>query len=634
MLLKTQVTLKSSNKNEGKTHQGGELMHLLKKFALLVLALAITLPLYSQEEVPNQPKLREDRITLAVRDRPFSDIIEGIREQTGRNIIYDEEIENIFVTIRLTDVSWRTVLEVISEKYNCLVEDVGGVGTGEVVKVSKPPTVTMEFEGADIRDIINQIAALANKNIVLSEQVQGTVSLRLKNVPWQDALESIIKTRGYVLVREKDGRILRVVPPEEIETQLETRIFKLRYIRPRSPYVAQMESEYFETIDQEITTTGGGLEVSPFSLLNALNSVVTAGRGRITYDNATNTIIVTDLKPQLDRMAEIIKELDKEPRQVFIDVKFVRTQNSDIFNFGVNFIGSGADEAARVSQSFGSVATRFPFTLGSGGFEDDIALASQADIDAGIPTDGNINELLDDTGGSLLQFGQLDFSNTQFVLRLLKRDTKSKIIQSPKIITLDNHEATIFVGQATAFPVTEIIQNDNGTTSVELQEADNSPAREGFQILVLPHIIPDTQKIQLTIVPSNDQLVGTQGGSPIAGFNRFTVGDATIDLPQTSQQVIVTHMILESGQTAVIGGLLSVNQTETVSKIPFLGDIPALGYLFKNKDVSQTKEDTFIFVTPRIVEPTENTASKIDFNVQTEINKQSQQYETIWQEDE
>ena len=549
-------------------------MHLLKKFALLVLTLAITLPLFAQEGVPDQPKLREDRITLAVRDRPFSDIIEGIREQTGRNIIYDEEVENIFVTIRLTDVSWRTVLNVIAEKYNCLVEDVGGVGTGEVVKVSKPPTVTMEFEGADIRDIINQIAALANKNIVLSEQVQGTVSLRLKNVPWQDALESIIKTRGYVLVREKDGRILRVVPPEEIETQLETRIFKLRYIRPRSPYIAQMDSEYFDVEDEEISGAGN-LTVSSFSLLNALNSVVTAGRGRITYDDATNTIIVTDLKPQLDRMAEIIKELDKEPRQVFIDVKFVRTQNSDIFNFGVNFIGSGADKAARVSQSFGSVATRFPFTLGSGGFEDDIALATQADIDQGIPTDANIDALLED--GSLLQFGQLDFSNTQFVLRLLKRDTKSKIIQSPKIITLDNHEATIFVGQATAFPVTEIIQNDNGTTSVELQEADNSPAREGFQILVLPHIIPDTEKIQLTIIPSNDQLVGTQGGSPIAGFNRFTVGDATIDLPQISQQVIVTHMILESGQTAVIGGLLSVNQQETVSKIPFLGDIPALG---------------------------------------------------------
>ena len=587
-----------------------------------IIGMLLTLPVNAQEKV-RKPKLREELISIDVRDRSFAEIIESIREQTAKNIIYDDEVKEIYVTIKLSQVPWKKVLDVIAKEHNCLVEDLGN----QVIKVSKPPIVTMEFEKADIRDIINQIATIANRNIVISERVEGTVSLRLKNVPWQDALEAIIKTRGYVIVREKDGRILRVVPPQEIETQLETRIFKLRFIRPKSAYVATMKSDYFDIAQEKLQQGGRSkIQVSRFSLLNALDAVL-GPKGKITYDDATNTLVITDVKPKIDKMGEIIRELDQEPKQVFLDIKFVRTTNSDIFDFG---LGPG-DNGIRISQGFGSMVTRMPFTIGRAGWEDAIAAVpeSQSD-DGGFPDEDDI----DDAVSQAVDFGTLSFSETNFTLRLLKKDVKSKIIQSPKIITLDHHEATIFVGRSIAFARSELLENDNGTTSVEMREAESSPAREGFQILVVPHVIPGSNKIQLTVIPSNDQLTGTTSRA-VTGFNLFEAGGdskASIDLPEITQQVVVTHMILESGQTAVLGGLMKINQTETVRKIPFLGDIPYVGYFFKSKAITKSKEDMFIFVTPRIVQSAEITRENIKTTAEDRTEKQRAKYEYIWRE--
>ena len=584
---------------------------------LAVILLLVFFPFVGAQERASE-QVRNESISLDVREKPFSDIIDGIRERTGHNIIYDKEVNNILVTIKLVQVHWRRVLDVIAREYNCLVEDLG-----QVIKVSKPPTVTMEFEGANIRDVINQIATIANKNIVISDEVKGSVTLRLQNVPWRDALESIIKNGGYVLVKEADGRILRIVPPEEIQAQLETRIFKLLYVRPKSPYVAAMtSSQFFKVVERKATVTGG-VNVSEFSLLSALSAVVTPNRGIITYDEGTNTLVITDVKPKLDRMDDIIKKLDIEPKQVYIDVKFVYTTNQDLFDFGLGFGEEGID----ISHSFGTLKSRLPFTLGTGGWEDSIAAATDAQLAEGIPTATNITN---EQGGNdeVVTFGQLDMSNTSIILKLLKQDQKTKIIQSPKIITLDHHEATIFVGDSVSFAKTELLENDNGTTSVQLVEADSSPARQGFQILLVPHVIPGANKVQLTVIPSNDQLIGNDAQTKL---NKFASGDAEILLPHLRSQVIVTHMILESGQTAVVGGLLTVTQSETVNSIPFLGDMPLLGYFFKNKRVEKAKEDLYIFITPRIVRSAEDTNAKLKADITSTREQESAEYSRIWE---
>jgi type II secretory pathway component GspD/PulD (secretin) len=279
----------------------------------------------------------------------------------------------------------------------------------------------------------------------------------------------------------------------------------------------------------------------------------------------------------------------------------------------------------RNNDGFGSIKHRLPFTLGTGGWEDEIVAATRADRDEGVPTDANISN---DTGDNPISFGTLDFSQTQIIVKLLKTDTKTKIVQAPKIITLDHHESTIFVGDTVAFAKAEIIVNDNGTTSVQLVEGDGSPVRTGFQILLLPHIIPETNKVQLTLIPSNDALSGQ--GQNIAGFNTFAVAGQEIDLPQLTSQVVVTHMILESGQTAVVGGLMSVNQTETISKVPFLGDMPLIGYFFKEKGINKRKEDLFIFVTPRIVQSAEDTQEKLKAALSGYRKEEERGYSVIW----
>lgn len=565
-----------------------------------------------------QKKLRDDEIiSLDSREKSFADIIEGIREETGKNIIFDEEVRDIYVTIRLVNIPWRKALEIIAKEHNCLVEDL----QMDVVKVSKPPVVTMEFEGADVRDIINQIATIANKNIVISEQVKGTVSLRLKNVPWQDALNAIIKTRGYIIVKENEGRILRVVPPEEIETQLETQIYQLRFIRPKSLYIAKMETDYVKLEDNKSQGQQGKDNLGSFSLLHALSAVVTPGKGKITYNSNTNTLVMTDVKPKIDKMIEIIKELDKEPKQVFVDIKFVTTQNSDIFDFGVD----AGENGFRATMSLGSMLHRLPFSLGKTGWEDEIAVFNDA---TGFPNPTQANEAAENP----ITFGSLDFTQTSFTLKLLKRDQRSKVVQAPKLIALDHHEATIFVGRTIAFARTEIVQNDSGVPSVEVSEAPNSPARQGFQILIVPHILPGTNKIQMTIIPANDQLTGTTSPA-VEGFNRFEAGGTSIDLPELTQQVVVSHMILESGQTAVLGGLLQISQSEVVQKIPFLGDIPLIGYFFKGKTVQKNKQDMYIFVTPRIIQSSETTKDRVKTRFKEKIEKKTNQFKSIWQED-
>ncbi|HRU51687.1 MAG TPA: secretin N-terminal domain-containing protein [Planctomycetota bacterium] len=592
-----------------------------------IIVLILSIPIVAQ--IPEKHTVRDEFISFDVHDKPFSEIIEAIIAQTGKNIIYDDAIKEVFVTAKISGLVWRQALDVIAKEYKCILEDVGN----NVLKVSKPPTVTMEFEGADIRAVINQIATISDRNIVISEQVKGLVSLRLKDVPWEEALESIIKTKNYVLVKESGGRILRVVPPQEIQTQLETKIFKLRYIRPKSVYTAYMKSNYFKESKGMALGKDDTVQISNFSLLSALQTVCTPGRGRITYDDMTNTLVITDTKPQIDKMEEIIREIDREPKQVFLDVKFIRTTNSDLFDFGLG----PNDNGLNISQSFGSISTRMPFSLGSSGWEDAVA-AYPEHTKGGFPNDELMKKITDDIVP--ISFGKMDFSQTNFTLKLLKKDMKTKVVQAPKIITLDHHEATIFVGRSISYIEIEMNENDNGTITYELSEAQDSPVQEGFQMLVLPHVIPDTNKIQLTMITSNDQLSGTTAvgnHNGLAGFNRFSISgkedSVYLDMPEITQQVLVTHMILESGQTAVLGGLLKVSQQETVRKIPFLGDIPFFGYLFKSKNVSKEKEDMFIFVTPRLVQSAEDADEKLKATVADKVKSQRSRFESIWEEE-
>ncbi len=574
------------------------------------------------------PGSRTTLLTLRLKDRLLRDVVQSIRRKAGVNIIIDETMEDT-VTIDLQDVPWRKALDLVAEAAGCVVVE----HAGNVLKVEKPPRVYFAFENADIQNVIDTIAKISGANIVVAPEVQGTITLRLRNIPWRDALDAASKTLGFAVVEEDRG-ILRVIPPSAMKEDLVTRSYQLRYVRPKSTYLPILTSPYVRNMMQQQQQVGpGGANSQPFALIEALRRTLTPDIGRLEYMEATNVIIVKDTKPVVDEISRIVQSVDVEPGQVFIDVKFVTTQNQDILDYGIN---PGANGWA-ASLGLGQIPTRLPFDLGAGGWDDEI-IAN----DTG--TGPFANGLSNPTGNTIMPdviFGALNMTEVTATLRLLKRDQSSEIVQAPRLIALDHQEATIFVGETVRYAQASAEQGQAGGLSLVVEEAPQSPVSTGFQLLVIPHIVPGTDKVIMDIIPKTESLSGT-GTSTLAppGFDVFTVGAGTlggegsIALPRIASSTIATKVLLRSSQTAVLGGLVTDNDSETVTQIPLLGDIPLLGWLFKHRAATKARTSLIVFVTPSVIRSPE----EVEQNLQRVLEERRQQmrseYEAIFGSDE
>lgn len=572
---------------------------------------------------PAAAQAPEVTVSLDVQDRDFREVVQFLRQQTGVNLVVDPNIEET-VTLSLSNVPWRQALEIAAERAGCVVI----VLAPNLLKIEKPPRVHFAFEDTDLTKVIDAIGKISGANIVVAPEVKGTVTIRLKDIPWRDALEAAVKTLGFVVVEEDRG-ILRVVDPASLQAQLETRSFQLRYLRPPSTYTPKIDSPYvlspFSGVGGGAGGAIGGLAGSrepaaervkrEFSLLQALEKTLSP-QGRLDYIDRQNVLIVRDTKTVLDRIERVIQELDVEPHQVFVDVKFVSTTNTDLFNFGVNF----GDQGATVSVSGGQVPIELPFRLGDGGFEDSILAhpGPNGPFANDVDSAGNANSA-ENTVVPPTIFGALSFTQVTAALRLLKQDKKSELVQAPKIIAIDHQPATIFVGDEVRWAQARAEQGQAGGAFLSIEEAPESPLKVGFQLLIIPHVVSGTSKIIMDVIPKQDALTGT-GGPPFAppGFDVFVVGtgagqggSGSIALPRVSSSTIATTLILESGQSAGIGGLTTHTEQETVTKIPFLGDIPILGWLFKNKQATKERRSLLVLITPSLVRSPEETSEAL-----------------------
>ncbi|PIE24377.1 MAG: hypothetical protein CSA62_03590 [Planctomycetota bacterium] len=533
---------------------------------------------------------------LDLRDRSLKDVVEFLREKSGVNLVIDDDIE-ARVTLKLRDVNWRDALELAVEKAGCVIV----AKARNVLKIENPPRVVFAFEKAEIGTVIDAIAKISGANIIVAPEVQGSITLRLKNVPWRDALDQVVKTLGFTVVQE-DRDILRVVSPSTLIDQLVAKSFQLRYVRPRSTFVPKIDSQY---VDGAVYKASGNPRDS-FSLLEALRRMLSEN-GKLDYIDEKNVVLVKDTKPVIDEMSRLIEDIDIEPRQVFVDVQFVTTSNIDILDFGVNV----SDAGWTASLSMGQIPSRLPFDLGSGGWDDSI-VANDSGI--GPFTDAALNAGATTVPDTI--FGALNFTGVTAALKLLKQDKSSEIVQAPKIIALDHQEATIFVGDTVRYAQASSQVGQTGDLQLVVQEAPNSPVATGFQLLLVPHIVPGEDKVMLELIPESESLTGT-GTSDLApaGFDVFEVGvgqgKGTIALPRISSSTIATKMLLISGQTAVIGGLTSESNVRTVTSIPLLGDIPILGWAFKNKATTKERRNLIVFVTPEIVKTPKETEDSL-----------------------
>ncbi|MBM3960305.1 MAG: hypothetical protein FJ306_00140 [Planctomycetes bacterium] len=569
---------------------------------------------------------RSSRLTLRLKDRDLREVVASIRKKANANIIIDPAIEAT-VTIDLQDVPWRSALTLVAEQARCIVSE----ADGGVLRVENPPKTTFSFENTDIQKVIDTIAKISGANIAVAPEVKGTVTVRLKNIPWRDALESVVKTLGYVVVEEKRG-ILRVVPPSNVQQDLVSETFQLRFVRPSSTYVPFIQSTYIDDLRNRQPMQPGQ---TMFTLIDTLKQMLTPQVGTIDYVSEQNFIVVKDTRPVIENIRRTLDLIDTEPAQVQLDIRFVTTTNEDVLEVGINPGGSGWT----ASLGLGQIPTNLPFNLGQGGWDDRL-VANPTGDNSGQGSGPFADETRNagETTVPNVVFGALNFQQVTATLRLLKRDTRSELVQAPQIVTLDHQPATIFVGEAIRYAQARVEQGQAGGLLLALEEGDESPVSIGFQLLTTPHVVPGTDKIVMQVIPQRTSLSGT-GNSPLApaGFDVFTIGsggsEGVIALPRVASSTLSTTVLLRSGQTAVLGGLKSKTQSETITKLPLLGDIPVLGYLFKGKSRQDTMTTLLVFITPELIRSPEDVEKSMQRALEERLRDHSniaQQREAIF----
>lgn len=396
-------------------------------------------------------------------------------------------------------------------------------------KLYKGRRVTLEFSDADIRKIFQLIAEVSNLNFLIADDVSGTISIKLVNVPWDQALDVILDSKDLAMVR--DGNIVQIKPRAKLQNQADAEIAA----KKASERLMELRTSVFE-----VNYAAVGEVAAQFNMLKS-------DRGIITKDERTSRVIVKDIQTALDDMRALLKNLDSPERQVMIEARIVEATSTFTRDLGVQWGLSYRDGSASVAginnvdTTFGGVvSTAGPGASGSGGL------------------------------GLGMSFGKLT-SNIQLDMRLAAAATigQVKIISTPKVVTLNNKAAKISQGQSIPYQTTSA-----EGTKTEFVEA-------ALTLEVTPHITADGA-VSMKIKASNN--------SPGAGSP-----------PPINKKEATTELVVSNGDTTVIGGIYVDSDTESDTGVPFLSDIPLLGWLFKSNNKLKTKTELLIFITPKIV---------------------------------
>ena len=548
-----------------------------------------------------EEQLRRDRqeVTLNFVNATIPQIVDEFRRQTGWNIVVDTKNipEDYRVDqLRMEREKARTALEAFVTKAELSLEQVSPT----LILLSRPPRLTFNFRDADIKVVIDMIARVSGANIIVSPDVKGQITLSINNVPWNEVLAAVVRTLNFTTVKEAFG-IIRIIHPDELLKQMDVRMFRLQYIGPPSPYSAKVEPG--KTLEGRPLQPPTSIEdlLRRFVLVQTLETVLSkdsSGRtlGKLNFDPQSNSLIVRDTKLVLDRVAEIIGQLDQEPEQVILDLKFISTTNRDLLQFGVNWSLGG--------QNGLTVNSRF------------LPYSATTDV-AGQDIVGRVTKMPFGFGAKKVPGEQLFLTNYEMsmVFRAFKNDRFSRLVQEATLPVVDNTEATIFVGETISYAEVRTTTNQFGGLEFTLGEAGKSPVKVGFQLFVVPRIVKDANKVILTVIPQNEFLSGPSSGAAVPGFTRFSLvsngASQEIDLPRLSQTQLFTKLVLENGHTAVLGGLVVERATYEDNGIPVLKDIPLINYLFKQRTDEISKEHLLIFVTPRLIRRGRGTADAL-----------------------
>jgi len=490
------------------------------------------------------PVQRSDQVqqflTLETTDKPLETVLQWISRRAGVNVVSNVP-DQPRITLRLVNVTWQEAVQQIADRYDFVIEK----RSERIWALTRPPKVRMEFQDARLSVVLEALARQAQVNIVISDDVSSDrrLTMTLNGVPWRTALDVIVRSTGYTWI-EQEYQIIRVVSLENVQKDLQTRVIRLNY--------------------------ANGGNITP-----AIQPALSAD-GKVVHDPRTNSLVITDTPPSLDAAARILTELDTRTREVLIEMKFVEFSTVEAQALGWDPLSLGFDVAdvGRFAASFA------PFASETGSATAGIWRTPQPGID---PT---VNPLFPPITAVPSSNGNISAQATFEAIATL---TSTEIIQTPKILTLDNTEAMIQIGREIRFAEQTATQ-ENGITQITLQEAESSPVEDGILIKVTPAITSDGYvSIKLSATDEN------------ATLQRFETNESSIQLPQKAITKIETNIMVADGQTAVIGGILKNKVTEDERSIPGINRVPILNWFFKKTRDSVEQRNLTIFITPYVI---------------------------------
>ncbi|WP_026145112.1 type IV pilus secretin PilQ [Pseudomonas asplenii] len=400
--------------------------------------------------------------------------------------------------------------------------------------------LSLNFQDIDVRSVLQLIADFTNLNLVASDTVQGGITLRLQNVPWDQALDLVLKTKG--LDKRKIGNVLLVAPADEIAA------------RERQELESQKQIAELAPLRRELLQVNYAKAADIAKLFQSVTSAESKGdeRGSITVDERTNNIIAYQTQERLDELRRIVAQLDIPVRQVMIEARIVEANVGYDKQLGARWGGSISGGNWKTNGGSPTLS-RLTGQSSSTPFVDLGATSATSGIGIGFVTDNTILDL---------------------ELSAMEKTGNGEVVSQPKVVTSDKETAKILKG--TEIPYQE--SSSSGATSVSFKEASLS-------LEVTPQITPDNRIIMEVKVTKDEP----------------DYQNVLNNVPPIKKNEVNAKVLVNDGETVVIGGVFSNTQSKTEEKVPFLGDVPYVGRLFRRDIVSEAKSELLVFLTPRIM---------------------------------
>jgi len=443
-------------------------------------------------------------------------------------------------------------------------------GSSDVGRKYHGQRISMDFKDADLTNVFRIIAEVSNLNIITADDVKGKVSVRLVNVPWDQALDIVLRSKSLGAVQE--GNVLRIAPLSSLRKEEQERFDAMKQVDQSRQEALNRAAEIKATQEAVFDT----IPISYGKASEMLTKIkpLASKYGKLDSDDRTNVLIIRDLPQNIAEVKALVATLDTATPQVLIEARIVEVDTSFTRELGVQWGGSyrtdrgntqygltGAQDSSGAPIPGGAViaATTNPFTA-----------------TAPVPSFAvNLPAAIGQGAGGGIAFGILrDNLRLDLSLSALEASGKGKIISSPKIVTTDNKEATI--EQGTQIPYSTVSASGTQTQFIDAT----------LSLKVTPHITPDG-RVSMKLEAKND----SQGEVGATGQ------------PAINKKKATTEVLIGDGETTVIGGILQISRTENQAGLPWLSKIPVLGYLFR-KDTNQTRNrELLIFITPKIMKP-------------------------------